>query len=222
MDLESLKMKYRKSLFQMVAAITVATAAPLSHAGFMDTFQGLTFKFDQVDANTLNFNISGTPSGDWSTAQYLAAFSLKDLGINFSSASATANGPGASSVLGLNSELAASSLDCMSAGTPAGSICFDIKPDTLLPSTPFNLMYVISFTQNLDIATTGPHLKIAFSEKQDSDKVGSLYSKNVSSVPEPDSSSLMLLGLGLLGVGMWTRKRKEGMTTRVRQHPAIA
>src|SRR6185436_17183996 len=121
------------------------------------TFQGVTFTFDQTTATQLTFELSGTPTGDWATAQYLAAFDLKDLGLDFGTQTGTANGPGAVNLVGLNSQLSASSVDCQSAGSPPGSICFDIAPDQALGSLPFDFLYTIDFSAALNIASTGPH-----------------------------------------------------------------
>jgi hypothetical protein len=220
-------MKLIKSLFAMSAVALAAATVPMAHAGIGDvyssTFQGLTFTFTQTDADTLKFEIAGTPSGDWSTAQYLAAFDLKDLGLDFSTVTGTANGPGAVNLAGLNTQLSASSVDCLAAGNPPGSICFDVAPDVALGSLPFDFIYTIDFSSALNIASTGPHLQIAFSETQNGPKIGSLYSQSVGlssssgltsssglasssgTVPEPNSGALALLGIGLLGAGFARR-----------------
>src|SRR5438067_1317922 len=94
-----------KSLFA-ASAVTLLVVGPNAQAAIGDTysaqFQGVTFTFNQTDADTLTFELQGTPSGDWATAKYLAAFDLKDLGINFSTQTGTANGPGAVNLAGLN------------------------------------------------------------------------------------------------------------------------
>jgi hypothetical protein len=97
-------MKTNKSLTIMFA-IALWVTSPLANAIYMDSFQGLTFTFDQTDADTLSFNIAGTPSDNWSTAQYLGSFDLKDLGLDFSTDTGIANGPGATNLVGLNSQL---------------------------------------------------------------------------------------------------------------------
>jgi hypothetical protein len=242
-------MKSIKSLLA-ISAVALATAAvPIARAGVGDvyssTFQGVTFTFTQTDADTLTFELAGTVplAPNWNTAQYLAAFDLKDLGLNFgntgqnSGQTGTAFGPGTpgwvdsgtigTGLLGLNAQLSASSVDCQSAGTPPGGICFDVAPDVALGSGAFDFLYTINFSSPLNIgnSTTGLntlHLQIAFSNVQDGPKVGSLYSADIGTsgtststsgisstgVPEPSSSGLALLGLGLVGASFWGRRKK--------------
>src|SRR5204862_2587467 len=102
-----------------------------------------------------------------------------DLGIDFGTATGTANGPGATNLAGLNAQLSASSVDCVSAGSPPGGICFDIAPDVAITPTPMNFLYTMVFSAPLAIAAGGPHLQIAFMNTVGGPKVGSLYSQNV-------------------------------------------
>ena len=203
-------MKTNKSLTIMFA-IALWVTSPLANAIYMDSFQGLTFTFDQTDADTLSFNITGTPTGDWSTAQYLGSFDLKDLGLDFSTDTGIANGPGATNLVGLNSQLSNGNnggVNCLSNGSPPGSICFDIAPDVALGTLPIDFTYIIDFSAPLDISSAGPHLQIAFMDEQGGSKVGSLYSQNVGGgedVPEP--GPLALVSIGLLGLAFSQRKR---------------
>src|SRR5262245_7880398 len=108
-------MRNLKLLTAMGVIALAVTAVPARASA---TFQGLTFTFTQTDATHLTFRVQGTPSGDWApggnTVDYLASFALKDLGLDFSAgqATATATGPGAAGLAGLNSQLSASNVDC--------------------------------------------------------------------------------------------------------------
>lgn len=206
-------MKTRNPLTIMFA-IALWVTSPLANAIYMDSFQGLTFTFDQTTTTQLSFKIAGTPSGDWSTAQYLGSFDLKDLGLDFSTDTGTANGPGATNLLGNRSQLSASNLDCSKSTGEKGSICFEINKD--LGALPIDFTYLLNFSAPLNISSAGPHLQIAFLEslelnkKDEHVKVGSLYSQNVGggeneNVPEP--GPLALVSIGLLGLGFSQRKR---------------
>jgi len=178
-----------KSFLTVSAVAVAALVAPAAQALFQGqaTFQGVTFIFTQTDSNTLQFELKGTTplGGDWATAQFFGAFDLKDLGItNFT---AVANGPGATNLAGLNSQLSAANPDCSGMGSPPGGICFDISPDIALGAS-FDFIYTIDFSKDLDIAETGPHLQVVFTATENGPKVGSLYSQNVPSSSGPSSS----------------------------------
>jgi hypothetical protein len=206
-------MKLIKRFFAVSAVAMAVVAAPVASATAL--FQGLYFTFIQTDADTLTFNIQGNPSGDWTGVQYLGAFDLKNLGLNFNTATGTANGPGAVNLLGLNSQLAAASVDCLGNGSPPGSICFDIDADTALvpAANGIDMTYTIDFSAPLNIdPLKGVHLQIAFMDDIGGAKVGSLYSRDVllgrdccqNDVPEPQP--LALLGLGLFALVAIRRK----------------
>ena len=216
-----------KNLKLLTAMSVIALAVTAVPARASATFQGLTFTFTQNDANTLTFRIQGTPTGDWSTANYLASFALKDLGEDFTTTTAVANGPGATNLAGLNSQLSASNVDCSDAANgEKGVICFDIAPDKAIAPLPMDFSYVIDFSSNLAIGSSGPHLQIAFSNVQNGAKVGSLYSQNVAlsggttttttststgsgsggNLPEP--AALSLLGLAFVGLGYRLRRQR--------------
>ena len=227
-------MKCKVSLIASSAMVLALAAAPSAQAGIGDVyasapFQGITFTFMQTDADTLKFNIAGTLGGDWSTANYLGAFDLKDLGLNFATTTATMNGPGAVNLLGLNDQLSGSNVLCTGPGSPPGGICFNISPDFNVNPMPMNLTYTIDFSNALNITNSlGPHLQIAWlAGAGDTEKVGSLYSKNIASssggggasssggggasssgtIPEPRSDSLAFVGFALLAGVIWLRRQ---------------
>ena len=79
-------MKSLKSLFAISAAAMAISAAPAALAlpTYSATFQNVTFTFVQTDADTLTFDILNADNAttDWDTAAFLAAFDLKDLGLD--------------------------------------------------------------------------------------------------------------------------------------------
>ena len=214
-----------KSLASLAASSAVAVVLTLAGASSARAtpvsvyesapFQGITFTFTQVDADTLTFNISGTLGGDWSTAKYLGAFDLKDLGLNFSTTTATLNGPGAVNVAGANDQLSGANDMCTGGGSPPGGICFNISPDLAVGSMPMDLTYTIDFSAPLDITSSlGPHLQIAWlANAGDTKKVGSLYSENIAlsstggTVPEPSSVPLAAFALALCAGALRLRRQ---------------
>jgi len=227
-------MKCQVSLIASSAIALALAAIPSAQAGIGDVyasapFQGITFTFTQTDADTLTFNIAGTLGGDWSTANYLGAFDIKDLGLDFSTVTATANGPGAVNLAGVNDQLSAANILCTGGGSPPGGICFNISPDFNVNPQPMNLTYTIDFSSALNISNpAGPHLQIAWLVNAgDSSKVGSLYSQNIAlssggggasssggggasssgTIPEPRSDSLAFVGLALLAGVFWMRRQ---------------
>jgi hypothetical protein len=219
-------MKCQVSVIASSAIALALAAIPSAQAGIGDVyasapFQGITFTFTQTDADTLKFNIAGTLGGDWSTANYLGAFDLKDLGLDFSTVSATMNGPGAVNLLGLNDQLSGANVLCTAPGSPPGGVCFNISPDFGVNPMPMDLTYTIDFSSALNISNpAGPHLQIAWlANAGDTDKVGSLYSQNIAlssggggasssgTIPEPRSDSLAFVGFALLAGVIWMRRQ---------------
>ena len=214
------------SIKSLLAASAVAMALVAPAAQGSATFQGVTFTFTQIDADTLRFEMSGTPSGDWATAAFLGAFDLKNLGLNFMSVTAVANGPGGP-ITGVNSQLSAKNKDSSAIPTKGekGSVCFDLSPDLSLGALPFDFVYLIDFSAPLSIGATGPHLQIVFTETQGGAKVGSLYSQDVglsssgpsssgpsssgpssSGPPLPEPGTLALLGVALASLAVFRRR----------------
>jgi len=223
-------MKRLVSFAALSAAAFTLAAVPAANAAIGDVyassaFQGITFTFTQTDADTLKFNISGTLGGDWATANYLGAFDVKDVGLNFATTTATLNGPGAVNLAGVNDQLSGANVLCTGGGSPPGGICFNISPDFGVNPMPMNLTYTIDFSNALNITNSlGPHLQIAWlANAGDTSKVGSLYSQNIAlssgsssggggasssgTIPEPSSDSLAFLGLAMLVGVFWARRQ---------------
>jgi hypothetical protein len=213
------------TLYKTLATSVVAVAAvftSVANASYVDTFEGVTFTVDQTSAQQLTFRIQNafSSTGTWKDATQLGAFSFKNLGLDFSSDSAVAWYLGASTP-GVRDELSNShsDVDCAAQiNGETGSVCFDFMPD-ITPLTN-DMFFTINFTGSpLNIGSTGPHLKIAFVD-DNGGKVGSLYSQDIPSsssggssssgnVPEPNSGTLVLLGVALLGGSLWMRRRNN-------------
>lgn len=223
-----------KSLFTATALAACAALMPVAHASYVLTFQGVTFTMDVVDANSLSLRIQNalsTTDADWAPATHFGAFSLKDLGLDFSVGNATAvatyfginPNPTANGVRDdLNANGINDGADCEAqTNGQTGSVCFDFDPDVLLLD---DMNFQIDFSQNYTIGANGPHLKVAFVDSQ-GDKVGSLLSQNLpftasstsssglasssGDIPEPSSSGLALLGLGLVGASFALRRKSH-------------
>lgn len=228
-------MKKIKSLCALTA-IAAALFAPVAKADYVLAFQGVTFTIGVLDPDSLSLriqNAASTTNADWASATNFGAFSLKDLGLDFSAAGgATAiatyfTSPSNITVNGVRDDLNASAInggaDCVAQTKgETGTVCFDFAPDLLLLD---DLLFQIDFNQAFTIGSAGPHLKVAFVDANGG-KIGSLLSQNLplssssstssgeasssGVIPEPGTSALALLGLALVA-GSFAMRRKAAV-----------
>ena len=180
-----------------IAAMTVASV-PASWANSL-TFQGVMFNLTATDSNTLQLNIlnaRSTTSPDWADAAFLKNIGLKDIG----SVGGAVLGGWSVSALELNAN------GC--GGGDSGGFCFTSTTSANGVRVTDNMNFTIDFTRgslNLD----APHLKVRFLDTTGT-KEGSLLSQTIPGTSVSEPASLLLLGAGLAGIGLWSRKVGKG------------
>ena len=191
-------MKIRAISSAVFAALSLAALPAVAVSNSL-TFQDVTFNTSAV-GNTLTLNIADATnaSGDWFGVGYLSAFEIKNIG---TVTSAIITGPG-SFAANLTNGLAAKSIGCNTGG--GDGVCFAAMPEPLTSSMTWNILFTGN-NLNFDL----PHLKVQFlTAATDSKPKGSLLSKDIPPVPEPETYAMMLAGMGLVGA-IARRRRAE-------------
>jgi hypothetical protein len=140
--------------------LTLACAS--AQASYVLSSQGVSFEFNQLDADSFTFKITNADNatGNWSTDTHLGFLGFKDLGALTGITGATVTNLSPASLSGWSySAQELNGNGCL--GGNSGGICLDANPDIAIAHEMLFQVDLIGTTLAIDTAT-GPHLKIGF------------------------------------------------------------
>jgi hypothetical protein len=184
----------------LLSALLATGAIASARAGTLE-YQGVTFTSSWTD-NVLTLEIDAAhPTGDWASATTIGALQLKDLG-SFGSVSLSSAPGGAANWTLSSNELNANG--CGGGAHVGASLCFSGDHVALSDDMVFKFTFNGGATD-----FSSPHVKVNLFNGDGGRKVGSLLSENIplAPVPEPQTYTMMLGGLALLGA--MARRRKS-------------